>query len=102
MGISSSSERSSTAFSKSLQIQHVSTTNCAGIWDMCSRLVVFENLLHVALLKVISHGVGPFESHPTLDDLIHRLASKLYLDPCQVGSHLHLFHLLLCLGIEIE
>lgn len=67
-----------------------------------SRLVVLEHLFVVALLKVVGHGVCPLERHAALDDLIDSLARELNFNPCQVRGDLHLLHLLLGLGVQIE
>ena len=69
---------------------------------MYLRLMVLEELLHATLLKVICHCVDPSEGHSTIGDLIYGLAGKLHINPSQVASHLHLFHLPFGLGIQIR
>ena len=82
-------------------------------------LVVLEDLLLVTLLcrgsqsstsdvrvlvrtKVVTHRVRPLERHSALDHLVHRLLCELDLDPSELGRLLHLLHLLLRLGVQVE
>lgn len=65
-------------------------------------LIVLEQLLLVPLLQVICHCVRPLQRHSTPEHLVHGLLHELNLDPRQRGRKLHLFHLLLSLGIQVH
>jgi len=65
-------------------------------------LIILKQLLLIPLLQIIRHRIRPFERHPALLNLIHRLLHELHLDPRQLGRDLHLLHLLLGLGVELE
>ena len=95
-----SSESSSTARSRSLK--HTISTDHHLCTETYSPLVVLEQLLLVAGLEVVSHGICPLECHTTFEDLVDGLLHELHLDPGKIRGHLHLLHLPLGLGVQLD
>ncbi len=122
MGPSKSSERSSTAFSRSLSgrwAKGMGVSKRKGV-----PLVILEEVLLVSFCKVVGHGVCPFQGHAAALDLFNCLLHELnlwrnfrlnpvyfwgrvwwwctYLDPSQRRSNLHIFHLLFSFDIQVK
>ena len=65
-------------------------------------LIILKQLLLVVLLQIICHRVRPLEGHAALEHLVYGLLHELHLDPRELARDLHLLHLLLRLGVELD
>ena len=98
-GDSMSSDRSSTARSRSLVIGQARIGSaCYGSLP----LVIFEQLLLIAGLQVVCHSVSPHKCCSALDHFVYSFLHELDLDPRELRRNLHLLHLLLCLRVQLD
>jgi hypothetical protein len=65
-------------------------------------LIILKQLLLIASLQIKGHRISPLECHSALLNFVHGFLHELYLDPGKIRGYLHLFHLLLRLGVKVE
>ena len=109
---SNSSERSSTAFSKSLYKHKFYQQRLMEREERKKErkkerkrnrpLVILKQIFFIPLGKIISHSIRPLQRRPAFIHFLHCLFHELHFDPCQRRCYLHLFHLLLGFGVEVE